>query len=35
VTVAVGPTGDLAITYMTSAGNTTNVVFIVTGYFAP
>jgi hypothetical protein len=35
VTVALGPTGTLSITYMGAVGNTTNVVFIVTGYFVP
>jgi hypothetical protein len=35
VTVALGPTGTLSITYMGGAGNTTNIEFVVTGYFAP
>jgi hypothetical protein len=35
VTVVLSPTGTLSITYMGAAGNTTNVVFVVTGYFVP
>jgi hypothetical protein len=35
VTVALSPTGSLSITYMAGAGNTTNVEFVVTGYFMP
>jgi hypothetical protein len=35
VTAALGPTGTLSITYMGGAGNTTNIEFVVTGYFAP
>jgi hypothetical protein len=33
VTVALSSTGSLSGTYMSSAGNTTNVVLFVTGYF--
>jgi len=33
VTVAMSPTGTLSITYLGAAGNTTNVEFVVTGYF--
>ena len=35
VTVALGSGGTLAATYMSTAGNTTSLVFDVTGYFAP
>ena len=35
VTVALSPSGALSITYMGPAGATTNIVFIVTGYFVP
>jgi hypothetical protein len=33
--VALSPSGGLSITYMAGAGNTTNVEFVVTGYFVP
>jgi hypothetical protein len=33
VTVALSPTGMLAVTYLSSRGNTTDLVFDVTGYF--
>ena len=35
LTVAVSPTGTLSATYMSTAGNTTDLVFDVTGYFTP
>jgi len=35
VTVALGVGGTLSATYMAFAGNTTNLVFDVTGYFTP
>ena len=34
-TVSLSPGGNLSVTYMGGAGNTTNVVIIVTGYFVP
>ncbi len=33
--VALSPSGGLSVTYMAGAGNTTNVEFVVTGYFVP
>jgi hypothetical protein len=33
VTVALSGTGTLSLTYMSGAGNTTNVVLYVNGYF--
>jgi hypothetical protein len=35
LTVALSPGGNLSATYMGGAGNTTNIVIIVTGYFVP
>jgi hypothetical protein len=35
VTVALGSTGSMSATYMSTAGNTTDLVFDVTGYFTP
>ena len=35
VTVSLSPSGNLSVTYMGGAGNTTNVAFVVTGYFVP
>ena len=35
VTVALGGSGTLSITYMGGTGSTTNVMFVVTGYFVP
>jgi hypothetical protein len=35
VTVALSGSGTLSVTYMGTKGNTTNVVFVVTGYFVP
>jgi hypothetical protein len=35
LTVALSATGSLSATYMSSAGNTTDLVFDVTGYFTP
>jgi hypothetical protein len=35
LTVALSGTGTLGVTYMAGAGNTTNVVIFVTGYFVP
>jgi hypothetical protein len=35
LTVALGSGGTLSATYMSSAGNTTDLIFDVTGYFVP
>ena len=35
VTVALSPTGTLSVTFMSGAGNSTNVGIVVTGYFVP
>ena len=35
LTVALGPSGTLSATYISTAGNTTDLVFDVTGYFTP
>jgi outer membrane protein assembly factor BamB len=35
VTVALSPSGSLSVTYLGSPRSTTNVVFVVTGYFVP
>jgi hypothetical protein len=35
LTVALSATGTLSATYMSSSGNTTDLVFDVTGYFVP
>jgi hypothetical protein len=35
LTVALGSDGSLSPTYLSSAGNTTNIVIVVTGYFVP
>ncbi len=35
LTVALGSNGTLSATYMSTGGNKTDLVFDVTGYFAP